>query len=272
MKFTKEESYISEDDFIETVQEVQEDKETLLNSLIVHEIGNSISAIQSDIQIDYQWISRLHNLIENDPGNLEKHKTILEKLKGVDAYSHIIEQAKEYLDTLEDNRLRTMNLAVAVEKCLRFHNNLFIRNDIKVQFDQKTSDMEIPGGGILIFSNILRNAVDAIITNRTQGKKEYTGVIRIEIFDKGEKGYITFQDNGSPIVSRTGVPLAVKEWNVIFETSFSTKTKEKGYSGLGLAVSRKFATKLGWKLYVDNKTDEGFSKRFVLEIIWGQLH
>jgi signal transduction histidine kinase len=266
IKYTKEETYISEEDFIETVQEVQEDQETLLNSMIVHEIGNSISIMQSDIQIDYQWIIRMQKLLENDTIDIEKLRNILGNLKGQDAYIQIMSRTKEYLDTLEDTRLRDITLVDAMQKSLRFHHNLFVRNNIEIQKFYKNGSGKIHGGVTLIFANILRNAIEAISAQRQQSNNEYTGIIRIDIYKKGKVDYITFQDNGCPIMSPDSGALPITEWDSVFDAAFTTKKKNKGHGGLGLAVSRKFVNKLGWKLYVDNNTDEGFTKRFTLEI------
>lgn len=92
-----------------------------------------------------------------------------------------------------------------------------------------------PSEMVQIFTNILRNAQQAIVRG---------GTIQIESSFTPDRVEIRITDNGP------GISLAPEKVELIFESGFSTKTQSEG-SGLGLAICRRFARKYHGDVRVD---------------------
>jgi len=107
-------------------------------------------------------------------------------------------------------------------------------------------DRPLPGALLHVFSNLARNAFDAM---------DDDGLLRIRAEHTGDAFEIVFSDTGP------GVPAALRER--IFEPFFTTKALGRG-TGLGLSVCQQIVEKEGGILDVTDGLGTGAS--FVLRL------
>ncbi len=100
-----------------------------------------------------------------------------------------------------------------------------------------------------IFSNLLKNAIDALEEYETEDQKTIT--VRIEDGTEEDEKYwiIKIQDNGPGILN--------EHINEIFEPFFSTKPKSG--TGLGLGIVKRLVQLYDGQIDVDTKRGQGTS-------------
>jgi len=103
-----------------------------------------------------------------------------------------------------------------------------------------------------VLMNIINNAIDALLEQPNQHKKEIT--IRTNILDK-KTIQIQIKDNGP------GIPLALQ--TKLFEPFFTTKPVDKG-TGLGLSICQQIIANHQGTIQVISKPDEG--AEFIIQL------
>jgi two-component system, NtrC family, sensor kinase len=103
-------------------------------------------------------------------------------------------------------------------------------------------------------TNLVRNSLHSI---RERGK-EWTGILTVSFRQEGEKLCIDLEDNG--------VGITAENQKRLFETQFTTKSKEQG-TGLGLSIGRRFMRAAGGDLnLLSSTTQQGATFRIELPL------
>ncbi len=102
-----------------------------------------------------------------------------------------------------------------------------------------------------VFSNLLRNAMQAIESERREG-----GEVTFDSEVVGEETWVRVIDNG------VGIPEEHKP--LIFDPDFSTKSRKEG-TGLGLAISRRLVGEMGGELLLES-SETGIGATFLVKL------
>jgi len=235
-------------------------------SAVFHEMGRFASTIRAFTQRDYRILNEIRELLDQADPDMDEIRERLESLKGIEKYNTIITDAIDYLKTMEAADGPSMPLVEIIERSIRLHRNVFIRNMVEVSFERNDIDFPVPPATGLVFDNLLNNAVDAVSGYRGNSSEHnnYQGRIYVGLETENGSVKLVVEDNGLTLTGKDGTELPEEEWDRIFYPGYSTKASERGHSGLGLSISREFAEREGWRLYVEKSNDENFTKRFVL--------
>ena len=198
----------------------QKEKEKIL-AQIAHEIRNPLGGIELLINL-------INESIDNNK-NKEYANKILEELSGLKKLitSYLNYSKPTPAVSVQINLPEVIHESVSIfEKELK-EKNITVKKDINlksIKFD-KTHLRNI-------LLNLIKNSIDAVKEN---------GKIIIAAFNKGDKDFITIEDNGSGIDK--------KNIGKIFEPFFTTKTNG---TGLGLATCKKFCNENNAELKIKN--------------------
>lgn len=185
--------------------------------------------------IAHQWRQPLNTLGVNvqdvayafKSGRIDSHyiRTMTsESMEQIGFMSQTIEDFRNFVKPDQTNTLFDLNQAVV--ESLQLLSGMFESYNITIDVDYSEEDLVIYGSTSevkQVLINLLSNARDALVEHQPVDP-----LITIRIFEEGEYGAITVQDNGG------GVSLSVIER--IFEPYFTTKEEGKG-SGIGLYMS-----------------------------------
>lgn len=191
-------------------------------------------------------------LIEEDLGNLEQILAGLKRFQSqraqqIDSLLREVERITRIVEGM-----RSMSRAAVNLEDLEVHE--ILRESIEVLKDpleKRAIRVEVKAGAgplrvradrgelIQIFTNLLRNSMQAIDSARARGE----GEIHIEIAAAGGLVGVKVRDNGAGI--------SPDHQSMLFETTFTTKGPKEG-TGLGLGICRRLArrtsgdVRLGW--------------------------
>ncbi|MBI3449982.1 MAG: HAMP domain-containing histidine kinase [Acidobacteria bacterium] len=138
--------------------------------------------------------------------------------------------------------LEELDVAQVVEESIEVLRDPIEKRAIRVEMAKERAALRVRadrGELVQIFTNLLRNAMQAIDAARARGE----GEILIEIVDSPRFIEVRVQDNGAGI--------ALDHQAKLFETTFTTKGPREG-TGLGLGICRRLArrtrgdVRLGW--------------------------
>ncbi len=198
---------------------------TMVARKIAHEINNPLAILRNYIKI-----------LEMKLGEDE---TVREDLAVIDQEFARIGQITSQLDDLATDRLlirpRRLDLNQLLEEILRmFRKSLPPEQEIEIRFEPDPDLPEVetdPDCIRQILINLLGNAVDAL-----QDKGTITVSVRAEEEDIGEHSLLLTVTDTGPGIPESLLP-------TLFDAGISTKGG--GHSGLGLAIVRKIAERLG---------------------------
>lgn len=219
-----------------------------LTTGISHELGQPITNIRYTIQfysrlfeknVSKQAIDKVFGSILEETermGGLIRRLAPLTSSRSVVESFDVTERIRKRVDAesprLTENQIVT---SVSPKYAVMLHAD-------PVKFDQ-------------LISNLLLNAIDAIIEKGPIFGRAQTHRINIQVETEANELKISFSDTG------IGVPFANR--NKIFDPFFSTKAPGKG-EGLGLFIVWNILKMLGGRIAVDSKYKEG--ARFIASI------
>jgi C4-dicarboxylate-specific signal transduction histidine kinase len=160
----------------------------------------------------------------------------------VDFLNQTIEDFRGFF--MEDKEVVQFNMSETVDKSLTITSAVYKDNDINIFFDKREDNLickGLPSELSQVFLNILNNAKDALISNRTN--KRY---VKITYAVEENDNVIYIHDNAG------GIPENIIE--KIFDPYFTTKHQAQG-TGIGLYMSKDIVEKhLKGSLNVENKS------------------
>lgn len=214
-----------------------------MSAAIAHEVNQPLSAIRTFSASAKLLLDRNRNTEVH--ANLDEIKALTERLATLTADLKIF--ARKSDATREP---------VSLQKCLRSVHHLL---ESELQERCVTLKQSVPDQDVIVlanairieqvFSNLLRNAIDA------SDSVEQGGIVLVTISVEDGDAVIRVQDNGSG--------LDAEALEHVFEPFFTTKPLGEGV-GLGLAISYGIVEELGGQLRVRNSDEGGamFSVRF----------
>jgi signal transduction histidine kinase len=193
---------------------------------VAHEIKNPLTPMKLSVQhLERSWSSDPENWNER----LERFtKTMIEQ---IDTLSNIASEFSNFAK-MPKARNEDFDLIESLESSVVLHEKL-----IEIKWDKPKEEYLVHADKeqvIRVFTNILRNAIQAIPEDRN-------GQIIILTHNKQFEFQIEIRDNGSGI--------AQSQKDKIFEPNFTTKT---GGTGLGLAMSKKIIETAGGDIWFDS--------------------
>lgn len=254
-------------------QLIQSEKMASLGILvagIAHEINNPVNFINSGIAGVEKVVNKiillnqeLNKLNSSDPSEgLRKIIELKNKLQlqnSIDLLPEIIKNIKLGIDrtisiveglrlyTRVDMEVKSMNdINQIIDTSL-----LLLKPKIKDRIEVKTTYYDLPLIPVFpaklsqVFMNILSNAIDSIIEDKSPDKRSE---IHIQTSMEDDKILIEFSDSGR------GIPN--ENLNKLFDPFFTTKQVGKG-TGLGLSISYGIITEHNGKITAKNNKDKG---------------
>jgi signal transduction histidine kinase len=204
---------------------------------LAHEFKNSLATIHGYIQLlDAQG---------DRAGSTDKQRQTLDAtLNEVRLLARLVTDFLNFARP-QDLSLSRISLRSIIDECA---------GDVKAQMDARNIDLSIegdfpdlPGDETLLrsaFSNLVRNAAEAIDTDSERGKISITGSI-----DTGpDRRYANIR------ISDTGGGISATDLHRIFIPFFTTKSR--GY-GIGLAIVQKILVAHGGNVAVEKSDDSG---------------
>lgn len=254
---------------------IQSEKMASLGTLVsgvAHEINNPLNFVSTntftlieDLQELKLEIYRLSQVKEDSSLKNEFDKKfvryfdILSDIKeGSHRIESIVTDLRKFSHHGEDG-FKKINLSADIETCIRIVRTQF-NNQIEFITDlDSTLEVECqPGQLNQVFSNLLVNAGQAILTKMCQDSNFKKGIINVKSHLENANEYcIEFRDNG------IGMTPEVKE--KIFEPFFTTKEVGVG-TGMGMAVSYSIIKKHNGKILIESTENEGSSIIIILPI------
>lgn len=212
---------------------------TLVGS-VSHEILNPLSGISGPLSV-------IKNEILDSP--LKSNKALAKHMGYIEDNVETITAAVKNLDALIRDRdilKKPVPLLPVINKITAQYADIPEKN-ISFQTDLSSSDTVSGDSGILyqIANNIIANAVDSITGD---------GVIRVSLDKNGPYPVLT--------VSDTGKGMSPEESAQAFDAFFTTK-EPAGGRGLGLFLTEKLASRLGWDIELDSRQNEGTTVKIV---------
>jgi signal transduction histidine kinase len=245
-----------------------------LTAGIAHEINNPISYISSSIEglryilndiklllFEYDNIAGLQTL-----GKVEKLKKEIDYRELIQGFDVLTSNIKLGVDRTKDivNSLRVfshvdeesysmVNINDSIDSVLLLLGRQY-QNRISIEKNfGKISEVKCNRGKIFqVFMNIIVNAIQAI-------KNEGLIKISTEFSNQNDKNHVKI------VVSDNGTGMSREVQDKIFEPFFTTKESGKG-TGLGLAISYSIIDKLGGRIEVSSKVDEGTTFKIYLPV------
>ena len=208
---------------------------------IAHEIKNPLTPMKLNVQQLYKWWK------DKVPDFGGKLRTFTEnQIEYIDNLSNIA-TAFSYFARLPDAEPAEVNVLTQLKTTLEIFGN---GENISVNLDSGNiskavvmADREHLNG---IFSNILKNAMQAIPTDRK-------GIIDVKLTATLDKVQVRITDNG------IGIPPELK--SRMFTPNFTTKSSGMG---LGLSIAKRYAETAGGNIWFESEPDKGTS--FIVEL------
>ncbi|MFH1678451.1 MAG: GAF domain-containing sensor histidine kinase [Candidatus Omnitrophota bacterium] len=205
---------------------------------LIHELNNPLDGIIRYVNLSLNCLGE-ESIIK---------EYLLEAKNGLNRIVKIVRSLLDFGRTTSYNTPGLVDVSKIIEESLFIMNHYFTTGKIAVT---KRLDQNLPliedHGLKLVFTNILKNACDAIDSEEGQ----------IGIMTESRNGFIDVQISDSG----PGIPEDVR--NRIFEPFFTTKEMGKG-SGLGLAICLSIIEK--YKGCILLETEEGRGATFTIRI------
>jgi signal transduction histidine kinase len=197
---------------------------SLLSQAVEKNIDSS-KRIREFLRFFEHHIMRLVKIIDN----LREMARFKRELEEVDVNSCLKEVAELYQEGVNKRNIKlTQRLSLNLPKVYTDYTELF-----------------------QVFSNLLRNAMQAI-----ESKREGGGEVIFDSEVVGEETWVRVIDNG------VGIPEEHKP--LIFEHGFSTKPRSEG-TGLGLGISQRLVKEMGGELLLESSETE-FGATFLVKL------
>ncbi len=222
-----------------------------LTAGIAHEINNPINFVTSNIIPLTQDIQDLKDVLERyekitEPDELKSHLEEIAKYRKKIDFDFTTKEIDDLLRGISEGAKRTSEIVKGLKNFSRLDESEFKKADIheglestliilrssfkeKIEvicdFDRSIGKFEcFPGKLNQVFSNLISNAVQAIMDNLDQINEPKINIITTDL---GEKVKIVISDNGP------GIPKEIQD--KIFDPFFTTKEVGEG-TGLGLSI------------------------------------
>lgn len=176
----------------------------------------------------------------DEDSTIEDYKKVIEvEKKNVDRMSALVDDLLAYSRDI-DIKATIVSIKDVIDKCL---------DDMKPLIDQKhiTVHIDIVDEDVVTSKELLSRLIYNILSNATRYNKE-KGSIYIEYKAKE----LSIRD--------TGIGIPEDKLEHIFEPLYcvdKSRSRELGGSGIGLAMVKKIADTLGYKIEVSSKVDRG---------------
>ncbi len=251
----KDELGILINEYNKMVQNIRESAEMLAQSeregawremakQVAHEIKNPLTPMKLSIQ----YLMHAYNNGAEDMGSLMKRvsKTLIQQI------DNLAQIATEFSNFAQMPRAE--NIQLEVNSLLESVYNLF--NEVKeVQLDIEMPNKQLSVFAdknhlVSVFNNIIKNAIQAIPEEKTDGK------VDIKLYEQDGKAIVKISDNGS------GITDEMRE--KVFVPNFTTKSSG---TGLGLAISKNIIESVQGAIYFETEVGEGTDFYVTLPII-----
>ncbi len=199
---------------------------------LAHQMGTPVSSL-------YGWFEYLKMDPNTDPTVIEEMGKDLERMKSI---------LRRFSKIGNGGKLHEVNLKEMIEETVEELKKRFLK-DIDIELDLEDN--------AIVFGDkeLLSWAIENLIKNAYEARRDENPRIRIELKKKGDKKIIRVIDNGK------GIPKDKKK--LLFKKSFSTK--EKGW-GMGLVLTRRIIEEThGGKIYLE-KSEPLNETIFVIEL------
>jgi len=208
---------------------------------VAHEIKNPLTPMKLGVQhLQRAWL-------DDRPNKDEMLQRICATLiEQIDSLSNIATEFSSFAK-MPKPEYKSVNLTSVLEKTVDLYNE---SEKTEISFIKPKSTLLVIADKdqlIRIFSNLLKNAIQAIPNNRE-------GKINIIVSSKNEMCQIAIEDNGE----------GISEYEIenIFAPNFTTKT---GGTGLGLAMVKNMLESMGGTITFETK--EGLGTTFYVQLV-----
>jgi two-component system, NtrC family, sensor kinase len=237
---------------IDITKKVKLENEQIKKNKLLYQQSKMASLGQIIGDITHQWRQTLSILSTASTGiKLKKEMGILEDSELLSTMDLINKSTQNLSNTIDDfrnflnpsnSKTKKFNIKQTIEQTLKILNVQFLSKNIRII--QNIEDIEIislEDQLILVFINILNNAIDALTNLDSSIEK----LILINCYKKNNYLIIEIQDNAN------GIDESIID--EIFELYFSTKTLTLD-SGIGLYITMMLITNiLNGEIYAENK-------------------
>jgi signal transduction histidine kinase len=210
---------------------------------VAHEINNPLSFAMANVQF-------LREELPSGPDADEQREAADEALVGLQRIRGIVLDLRGFAREESGGQVVPAPPGDAIEEALRIAS-IQLKSRVRVASELADSLPAVPfprGRLVQVLVNLLVNAGDAL-DGRTDGEVRLSGAVR------RDRLVLAVEDNGP------GVPRAHRK--LLFQPFHTTKPLGKGM-GLGLALSRDYAERVGGTLRYEDRPGGG--ARFVLEL------
>lgn len=223
------------------ISEIESIKRKLIQNERLISIGKLASGISHEINNPLDAVIRYVNLAL---GYCEDEEIIkgylLSAREGLDRIASIIEALQEFSWHAKYNPQKLINIRTALEGALSILESKIKAKKIKiVKKYNRMLPFVIDGGLELVFTNIIKNAIDAVDSN---------GVIEITVRTQNGEVEIKIKDNGC------GIPKDIL--HKIYDPFFTTKRAGEG-TGLGLSICREIIEKSNGSIEINSEINKG---------------
>jgi len=201
---------------------------------VAHEIKNPLTPMKLNVQhLERAWSEKSGNLEQMIPRIC---KTLIEQM---DTLSGIATEFSNFAKMPKPN-IASVELSSLLDNLVTLYNEseliyvVYESNEFKDKFVEADRDQLIS-----VFSNLLKNAEQAIPSNRK-------GMVHIHLEKRDRNYIISVRDNGSGIKP--------DQYKRIFTPNFTTKSAG---TGLGLSISKKFVESTGGEIWFESEHDIG---------------
>jgi PAS domain S-box-containing protein len=205
-----------------------------LSATVAHEINNPLEAV-----VNLLFIAKTD---AGTPPAVIKQLTLAEQ--EIDRVAHITRQTLGFYR--ESNAPELIDVDALIESALKMYSNKLESRGIRVQchFGKCPPVQGVAGELRQVFSNMIANAIDAVVANGTI-------VIRSSFVPRGADGFVEV------VIADSGTGVAPEHLDRIFEPFFTTK-KDVG-TGLGLWVTKEIIERHGGGIHLrPSNGHEGF--------------
>ncbi len=223
----------------------------ILTSGLAHEINNPLNFISGSLNalntLKDKYINLEADLTEDKEQILKMIEQVVENsFEGVDRASNIISKLGHFANPKLEQDREEINLEFLMQSVLRsIESRVPYYIDLSTDFQK---DLKIIGHEQqlkLVFTHILRNAIDALETKEKGGRETIDITSARESHDR--KPYTRIS------ICNSGPAIPKKDLKHIYDPFFSSRDAGEGV-GLGLSLSYMIIKEHGGKMEVKNKT------------------
>jgi len=223
----------------------------ILTSGLAHEINNPLNFISGSLNalntLKDKYINLEADLTEDKEQILKMIEQVVENsFEGVDRASNIISKLGHFANPKLEQYREEINLEFLMQSVLRsIESRVPYYIDLSTDFQK---DLKIIGHEQqlkLVFTHILRNAIDALETKEKGGRETIDITSARESHDR--KPYTRIS------ICNSGPAIPKKDLKHIYDPFFSSRDAGEGV-GLGLSLSYMIIKEHGGKMEVKNKT------------------